>query len=149
MILGSNKVMQVAVVVKDIETTKKKYAQFFEVDVPATITSGDYEITKTEYKGQPAPKAACKMAFFNAGGLTLELIEPNGEPSTWQDFLDEKGEGLHHIAFEVEDTDKAIEKAKTMGMTLQQRGKYGNGGGEYSYLESPDLKIIIETLQSY
>ena len=149
MIFGSNKVAQVAIVVKDIETTKQKYAEFFGIEVPATITSGEYEITKAEYKGQPAPRISCKMAFFNAGNLTIELIEPNGEPSTWQDFLDEKGEGLHHIAFQVENTDKAIENAKSMGMIVQQRGKYGDASGEYSYLESSDLKIIIETLQSY
>jgi hypothetical protein len=37
-------------------------------------------------------------------GLSIELIEPDGKPSTWQEFLDIRGEGIHHIAFLQEGT---------------------------------------------
>jgi len=39
------------------------------------------------------------------GSLSLELIEPVGGPSTWREFLDTRGEGVHHIAFHVPDTE--------------------------------------------
>ena len=150
-VLGTSNIIQVAVIVKDIEATKKKYAEFFGVEAPPTIGAGDFEITQTEYMGNPAPRAQCKMAFFNVGdNLSFELIEPNGEKSTWQDFLDEKGEGLHHIAFGVKGTDNVVAACEKFGMITTQRGKYGDGSGEYAYLDATkDLKLFIETLESY
>ena len=150
-ILGTNIVTQVAVVVKDIETTKVKYAQFFGVEPPPTVGSGDYAVTQVTYKGRPAPEAGCKMAFFNVGqNVMLELIEPNGVKSIWQDFLDEKGEGIHHIAFGVKNTDEKIVVAEDFGMSVIQRGKYGDASGEYTYLDATaDLKCVIELLESF
>ena len=150
-VLGTNIVTQVALIVRDIETTKKKYAEFFGVEVPPTITGGDYAVTGTTYMGKPAPKAGAKLAFFNVGpNMALELIEPNGEQSTWQDFLNEHGEGLHHIAFGVKGMDGKVEACEKLGMITTQRGKYGDATGEYAYLDATkDLKLFIELLESY
>jgi len=147
----TDKITQVAIIVKDIEKTKKKWASFFGVPVPPTVQAGDYKITQTKYKGKEAPKAMCQMAFFDAGpGMQLELIQPNGEPSTWQDFLDQKGEGIHHIAFKIKDTKKYIEAYENEGIKCIQQGVYGDGGGEYAYFDTTeDFKCIIETLESY
>lgn len=150
-LLGTDLVTQVAIIVNDIEVTKKKYAEFFGVEPPPIIDAGDYEITQTTYMGNPAPRARSKLAFFNVGpNVVLELIEPNGEQSTWQDFLDQKGEGLHHIAFVVKGMDNQVAACEKFGMTETQRGKYGDGSGEYAYLDATrDLKCFIELLESY
>ena len=150
-LLGTNSLVQVAIVVKDIEATKQKWAEFFGIEPPPTVNTGSYEVTKTTYKGEPAPDAACKMAFFNVGpNMSLELIEPNGVKSTWQDFLDEKGEGIHHIAFGVKNTDEKVANCEKAGMKLVQRGNYGDGSGEYAYIDATaDLKCIVETLESF
>jgi len=150
-LLKTNKIMQVAIIVKDIEKTKKKWAEFFGVPVPPTNQPGDFEVTQTKYKGKPAPKAKCQMAFFDAGpGMQLELIQPNGEKSTWQDFLDKHGEGIHHIAFGVKDTKKILESCEKEGIKCIQQGRYGSGNGEYAYLDTvKDFKCVIETLESY
>ncbi|MCL2265113.1 MAG: VOC family protein [Treponema sp.] len=150
-LLNTDAVIQVGIIVKDVEKTKLKWAEFFGVPVPATVDAGDYEVTQTKYKGKAAPKSKCKMAFFNAGAnMQLELIQPNGEKSTWQDFLDKKGEGIHHIAFMVKDTKKVLETCEEKGVKCIQQGKYGDASGEYAYLDTvKDLKCIIETLESY
>ena len=150
-VLGTNVVTQVGFIVKDIEATKKKFAEFFGVEPPPHFDGGKYEITKTAYMGAPAPEANALLAFFDVGpGVQLELIQPNGVKSTWQDFLDEHGEGFHHIAFVVKDTDEKIIAAEKFGMQCVQRGKYGDGSGEYAYLDATkDLKCIIELLESY
>ena len=149
-ILGTTTVIQIGFVVKDIEATKKKFAQFFGMEPPATIPCGDYEKTKTTYMGQPAPKANALLAFFDLGNIQLELIQPNGEKSTWQDHLDKHGEGFHHIAFQVKGTDEKIKACENFGMKCLQRGKYGNGGGEYVYLDAlGDLKCLVELLENY
>jgi len=150
-VVGNYLVTQVAIVVRDIETTKKKFAAFFGVKPPDTIPPRDYNITQTVYMGQPAPKAGSKLAFFNAGpNVQIELIEPNGEKSTWQDFLDLNGEGIHHIAFGVTNMDEKVAACEEFGMICTQRGKYGSGNGEYAYLDATaDLKCFIELLESY
>ena len=82
-VVGTHLFAQVGFIVKDVEETKRKWAAFLGVDVPNTVDGGEYAVTGTTFMGQPAPKASCKMAFFDVGlGLQLELIEPNDEPST-------------------------------------------------------------------
>ena len=138
------------VIVHDVETAKRKYADFLGVEVPPTVESGDFAITQIEYMGKPAPDAGCKMAFFNLESIQYEIIEPNAARSTWRDFLEEHGEGLHHIAFEVDDLNKSIKDCEDYGFPLTQRGNYGDGSGGYAYLDATkELKCFIELLCSY
>jgi catechol 2,3-dioxygenase-like lactoylglutathione lyase family enzyme len=150
-VIGTSVLTQVAIVVRDIEKTKKKFAEFFGVPVPNNADGGKYEITGTRVYGQPAPDANCLMAFFSAGpGVQLELIQPNGVSSCWQDFLDQHGEGLHHIAFGIQDMDGKIKACENFGFTCVQRGKYGDASGEYAYIDAQkDLKCFIELLENY
>ena len=76
-ILGTYTPSQVAIIVKDVEATKKSYAAFWGQEVPPTVDAGEYAITKTEYMGAPNERAGCKMAFFELGNLQFEIIEPN------------------------------------------------------------------------
>lgn len=150
-VVGTNLVAQVGFIVKDIEATKEKWAQFLGVEVPPTQPVGDYAVTGTVYKGQPAPEASCLMAFFDIGpGLQLELIQPGDAPSTWRNYLNEKGEGIHHVAFNVSDSKEAITSCEAFGLSLEQHGVYGDGSGEYNYMNGEkDLKCIVELLESY
>ena len=150
-VINTSLVTQVAFIIRDIETTKKKFAAFLGLPVPAHFDGGNFEITQTQYKGKDAPDANCLLAFFDVGpNLQIELIQPNGVKSTWQDFLDQHGEGLHHIAFNVNGMDSAIASCEEFGLKLTQRGKYGDGGGEYAYLDATDdLKCFVELLENY
>lgn len=151
-ILSQSKFAQVGFVVNDIEAAKKKYALLFDCAEPVVNDAGKYEITKTKIYGEPAPLAASKLAFFDlAPGVQLELIEPNHEPSVWRDHLDTYGEGIHHIAFSVEDADKVIEQLKTQfDAVVEQEGNYGDGSGRYIYLNlQKELKCRIELLESF
>ena len=149
--IQTNVIIQVGLIVKNVEKTKRKWAAFLGVPVPVTVDAGDYKITQTKYKGKAAPKAKCQMAFFDAGpNMQLELIQPNDEKSTWRNFLDKHGEGIHHIAFKVNDMSKVIKVYEEAGIKCVQQGKYGDASGEYAYLDTAkDLKCIIELLESY
>ena len=149
--VNTNVITQVGFIVKDVEKSKKKWAAFFGVSAPPTVGLGEYGTTQTKYKGKAAPKAGCLMAFFNAGpNMQLELIQPNGEKSTWQDFLDKHGEGIHHIAFQVKGMDKVLEVCGEAGLKCVQRGIYGDASGEYAYLDgTKDFKCIVELLENY
>lgn len=150
-IINTQTLTQVGFIVKDIEKTKTRWAEFLGVTPPSTLGGGKFEITQTQVAGKPAPKANCLMAFFDVGpNVQLELIQPNGEKSTWQDFLDQRGEGIHHIAFHVKDMNGNIRACEAFGMECVQRGKYGDGGGEYAYLDAgEDLKCLVELLENY
>ena len=151
-ILQSAKFAQVGFVVNDIEETKKQYSLLFDCVAPETQPGGEYEITQTTVFGKPAPDASCKLAFFDmTPGVQLELIEPNDAPSVWRDHLNKYGEGIHHIAFNVDDADPVIEQLKSeFGAAVEQVGNYGDGGGRYIYLSLHDkLKCRIELLESY
>ncbi|MBQ4639189.1 MAG: VOC family protein [Clostridia bacterium] len=148
--LGTLRLAQVGFIVRDIEKTKVKFAELFGMPVPPTCDGGEFAVTGTTVMGQPAPEANCKMAFFDLENVQLELIEPNGVKSTWQDFLDTHGEGIHHIAFGVKGTDRMILNCEALGMQCVQRGKYGDGSGEYAYMDATEeWKCFIETLESF
>ena len=151
-ILRQAKFAQVGFVVNNIEETKKKYALLFDCLVPDTQPCGEYEITQTRIFGEPAPKATSKLAFIDlTPGVQLELIEPNEEPSVWRDHLNKYGEGIHHIAFQVENGDEVIRRLKEeFGAVVEQEGNYGDGSGRYVYLDVQDsLKCRIELLESF
>ena len=145
------KFAQVGYVVNDIEDAKAKYAAALGCENPPICTGGEYEVTQTKVFGKTAPDADCKMAFFNLeSGIQLELIEPNKAPSVWRDHLDKYGEGIHHIAFIVEDTEETVAKCLKLGMVVEQEGNYGDNSGRYVYLDAFDLlKCRVELLQNF
>lgn len=149
-VLGTCTPSQVAIICRDIEATKKAYALFLGKEVPPTIDGGEYSVTKTEYYGQPKPDANCLMAFFDLGNVQLEIIQPNEAKSTWRDFLEKHGEGLHHMAFNVPDIHKAMEDMNAQGFELTQFGYYGDASGAYAYFDATEkLKCFVELLCSF
>ena len=142
--LSSRTVCQIGLVVRDIETSAEAYAELLGVPVPGWQLTGPLEETNARYRGAPTEGRA-KLAFFQMDNISIELIEPVGGPSTWQEFLDSKGEGVHHIAFRVEDMDEEIARLDARGIPPVQRGDYT--GGCYAYLDSaPQLGVILELL---
>jgi methylmalonyl-CoA/ethylmalonyl-CoA epimerase len=59
-----------------------------------------------------------KTAFFEAGDVHIELLEPTSEDSPIAKFLKKNGEGIHHIAFAVDDIDGQLKKAAGAGVRL-------------------------------
>ena len=147
-LLQSKKMTQVGIIVKDVEKSAEAWSAFLGLtEVPGISIAEGHESVPTEYNSKPT-KAKAKLAFFQLDNITIELIEPLGGESTWQEFLDENGEGIHHIAFQVEDMDTRIAEFDKAGLPLIQRG--GWGSGEYSYVEGSDgMAVIIELLENY
>ena len=144
------KVVQIGIVVRDVEKYAKRYAEFFGVDVPKIIISETEDKAKTRYYGRPT-KARVKQAFFHFDNISLELLEPVGGPSTWKDFLDSNGEGVHHIAFEINGMDDRIDEMRDRGIPLIQQGRWTDySGGRYAYFDSnTNLAVILELLENF
>lgn len=145
-VLGNNVITQIGLLVHDIEKTSQAYADFFGVDKPQWFWTDTVDVAQTEYRGSSSP-ARAKLAFFNMGSLHLELIEPDHEPSTWRESLDQNGEGVHHIAFGIKGMKEKVAAMEARGMPLLQKGEYT--GGRYAYLDTfKDLKVLLELLEN-
>ncbi len=59
-----------------------------------------------------------KTAFFKVGQTKLELLEPTADDSPIAKFIEKKGPGIHHIAYAMEDVDKALSEAEENGMRM-------------------------------
>jgi hypothetical protein len=145
--LGANIVTQIGILVNDIEKTSQDYADFLGVEKPQWILTDTFDKTQAEYMGKPS-NARAKLAFFSVGAtLSIELIEPDNEPSTWRDDLNKYGEGFHHIALMVKGMKEKIEICGRNGMPLLQKGEYT--GGRYAYIDAKNpLKLLIELLEN-
>jgi hypothetical protein len=144
--LELKKMAQVGIIVPDIEKAAESYARFFNMEKPDIIMAENPADNPTTYKAE-LTDASCKLAFFNLENIQLELIEPVGKPSTWNDFLEETGGGIHHIAFWIKGMDGQLKKLEMMGLKEVQHG--GWTGGQYSYVKAPgDMAIIIELLEN-
>jgi catechol 2,3-dioxygenase-like lactoylglutathione lyase family enzyme len=147
-LLGTRRVCQIAVVVRDLERSARAYADFLGLPVPAFITTAPgHEVGQT-YDGRPSD-ARCRLAFFELENTTIELIQPLGGPSSWQAVLDAQGEGIHHIAFQVTDTAGKTRTLAERGIPLLHQGGDPRTG-QFSYFDArTTLGIIVETLEGY
>jgi catechol 2,3-dioxygenase-like lactoylglutathione lyase family enzyme len=146
-VITSKTITQVALVVKDIDKARNAWAQMLGVKAPEVSIAESHFSRPTLYRGNPSD-AKAKLAFFAMDNLQIELIQPLGGNSTWQEFLDTHGEGIHHIAFAVKDIDGMEKKFELQGMPTVQRG--GWDGGAYSYIDaSKDLGCILELLENF
>lgn len=143
---GATEVAQIALVVADIEAAAAAWAKVLGVEKPNVITT-DPEPGSVRYQGE-GTAARAKLAFFHFKNITLELIEPLGEPSAWADGLKESnGGGFHHIAFRVDEMASAVEESEANGLETVQVGPTGDQG-KYAYLKTaPTLGgVFIELL---
>jgi len=135
---------QIAFTVPDIEKASKAWAAALGVPVPEWHLTDPVEQAHTKYQGRPTP-ARAKLAFFNLGQVSIELIEPVDGPSTWRDGLEAVGYGVHHVAFHVEDADAAVARLGEQGVPVVQTGDYT--GGRYIYLDAiKQLGVTLELL---
>jgi hypothetical protein len=75
--------------------------------------------------------------------VQIEFIEPQEGENIYSDFLEEHGEGLHHILFEAEDPATVI--AGIGASVLQSGGSSLRPGATWSYLDTQEmLKVIVE-----
>lgn len=70
------------------------------------------------YKTEKVESEQVNTAFFQKGDTKIELLESSNNEGIITKFIDKKGEGIHHIAFEVEDIETEMERLKAEGFTL-------------------------------
>ncbi len=84
-----------------------------------------------------------RLAFAQLGPIQIELIQIKEGKSVHLDFLETRGEGLHHLGMYVADFDKRLEAFREKGIGILQRGQ---GMRRYAYLDTKP--IILELIES-
>jgi catechol 2,3-dioxygenase-like lactoylglutathione lyase family enzyme len=140
-ILRNNKINQIAFVVQDIEQASEAFAKLLGIKKPEWFLTGTSDISKVVFRGKPTSSRS-KLVFIN------ELIEPDCEPGTMREFLNTVGEGIHHIAFDVESMNEGLQKMNDNGLPVLQTGEFTSSNGRYAYVDSlQQYKTLIELLE--
>jgi len=146
---GMKLITQVAIVCRDLDATSRRWAAVLGVDPPQIRTTMPGHEVKVMVHGHPSDGRA-KLAFLKLGPqVTLELIQPLGGDTSWQQFLDKNGEGVQHIAFQVADVEKSVKAFGEAGMPVLHQGRYDDDSGSYTYIDSAKvLGVTLELLHS-
>ncbi len=132
-VIDNTNIMQIAIIVRDIRKTAENYAKAFGISMPEIQDVPPVSEVPIFYRGERTDSRA-KICCFNMGNLILELTEPDETPSGWKEFLDEHGQGVHHIGIQVTDRDAALEVLGTMGAGVNHVGYYPTGS--YTFMDS-------------
>ncbi len=82
------------------------------------------------------------------GDFQLQLVQPGPEPTPQRRFLDEHGEGVFHVGFEVADADAGDAQAAALGVAPLMRGRRDNGSG-FTYFDTAERAgVVLEIRQS-
>jgi len=140
-----NRLHHISIVVKDAE----KAQQYYEaIGIGPWV---DYPPMK-EYVNIDVPD---ENGFYNLkikcaqiGPIQLQLVQPGQGESLYKDHLEQKGEGVFHIGFEVDDIKAADRVIESMGLGVLSSGRRENGSG-FSYLDTAaDAGVVLLVRQS-
>jgi hypothetical protein len=115
---------QICIVVEDLKRASRYYQEKFGI---GPFVFPEIRYNRITYHGENSA-GYWEMAFARWGGWELELAMPVKPPSIYQDFLDEKGEGFHHLGFDIKNIDEYISKAEKLSITVLMSGRTSSGG---------------------
>lgn len=101
------------------------------------------------YKEEEVESEGVKTSFFMNGPNKIELLEATKEDSPIAKFIDKKGEGIHHIAFDVDDIESEISRLKAEGfIVLNEKPKKGADNKLVAFLHPKSTNgVLIELCQ--
>ena len=98
-----DKIEHIGIAVKSLETSNELFSKLFD---------------KQPYKVEEVESEGVNTSFFQLGESKIELLEATKEESAIAKFIAKKGEGIHHIAYAVEDIYSEMERLKKEGFIL-------------------------------
>ena len=128
------KLEHIGIAVKDLEASNELFKKLFN--------SPHYKVESVESEG-------VSTSFFQTGESKIELLEATNEDSAIAKFIAKKGEGIHHLAFEVVDIDFELERLQKEGFQLiHQTPKDGADNKRIAFLHPKATNgVLIELCQ--
>lgn len=125
------------------------------IDQPALIALFESLLGTAPYKTEAVEREGVQTIFFGDGGTPgvapkLELLEATRDGSPIARHLDRRGPGLHHLAFEVDDIERHIERVRALGIRpLADAPKPGADGKRIVFLHPKDTAgVLVELVES-
>ncbi len=125
-----SKIDHIGIAVKDLESAKRFYEESLGLKIEREETLGEM-----------------KIAFVPIGGVNLELIQSSTDDGIIARFIAKRGEGVHHIAYEVEDVSSALEALKVGGVELvDEVPREGADGNEVAFVHPRSAHGVLTEL---
>ena len=124
----------IGIAVKDIEASNQLFKDLFN---------------RPHYKIEEVESEGVKTSFFQVGESKVELLEATNPDSAIAKFIEKRGEGIHHLAFEVEDIDSELRRLSGLGYQLiHQTPKDGADNKRIAFLHPKSTNgVLIELCQ--
>ncbi|SEP85045.1 methylmalonyl-CoA epimerase [Hyunsoonleella jejuensis] len=129
-----NKIEHIGIAVKSLEDANALFAKLFG---------------EPHYKLETVKSEGVSTSFFKVGANKIELLEATNPDSPIAKFIEKKGEGIHHIAFDVDNIDAEIKRLKKEGFTvLNDAPKRGADNKLVAFLHPKSTNgVLIELCQ--
>ena len=148
-ILGGRPVAQVGIVVRDLDRALDMYVTMWGLKGWKGYVYSSDNVRSLSYLGEPADYRM-KVAWRGAGPQ-IELVQSLAGPNIYEDWLERRGEGLHHLGILVESIDTEAQVMQDAGYEILQAG-FGHGldgDGGFAYFDTePELGVIIELIEA-
>ena len=95
------------------------------------------------------PGFKARVATLETGGTDIELVQATSPDSAIAKFVTERGQGMHHVAFRVEDIDAALAKLRDDGvMLIDQAARPGKEGSRVAFLHPKATgRVLVELVE--
>ena len=129
-----NKIEHIGIAVKNLKNSNDLFAKLFG---------------EPHYKTEEVETEGVNTSFFQVGENKIELLEATKEDSPIAKFIEKKGEGIHHIAFDVDDIVSEIKRLKSEGfIVLNETPKKGADNKLVAFLHPKSSNgVLIELCQ--
>lgn len=129
-----NKVEHIGIAVKNIEASAKMYETL---------------LGKPSYKTEVVEREGVSTLFFQIGESKIELLEATNPESPIAKFIEKRGEGIHHIAYDVSDIEAEIRRLKAEGFQLiHETPKSGADNKKIAFLHPKSTGgVLVELCQ--
>lgn len=129
-----NKIEHIGIAVKDIENSNHLFSALFG---------------KEHYKTEAVESEGVMTSFFKCGPNKIELLQATNKDSAIAKFIEKKGEGIHHIAFAVDDVESEIKRLTSEGFRMiHEKPKKGADNKLIAFLHPKSTNgVLIELCQ--
>ena len=122
------RVDHIAIAVNNVDEALKNYQKILKVD------RLDIEVVPIE---------KVRVAMLELEDTRVELMEPTADDSPIKKFLEERGEGIHHIAVTADDIEKDISRASANGMRILGQLRSGSYGRKVTFIHPKSLNGVL------
>jgi methylmalonyl-CoA/ethylmalonyl-CoA epimerase len=105
------------------------------------------DVLGLEFEGfEDLPERGLRIGVFNVGGVRIELLQPTVSDNTVAKFIEKSGEGIHHLAFTVDDAAGELERLSAAGVQLiDSKPRAGAGDARVAFLNPKStFRVLME-----